>query len=96
MKPPVIIVGCDGHASVVADILRASGGNLFGFLDDKDPSYFPNMQVIGKITDIAKYSRTHYFLPAIGDNAIRQTIMSGYDVHWISAVHPSAVIAPSV
>lgn len=96
MSKPVIIVGCGGHALVVADILRASGGTLAGFLDDRDPSEFPNMNVIGKTADIPRYSDTHCFLPGIGNNATRQKMMNQYDVDWVSAVHPSAVIAPDV
>lgn len=96
MHRQVIIVGAGGHAKVVADIVRLSGSEIAGFLDDRDPAELSDYNVLGKISDIMSFSDTCEFIPGIGNNKIRQRIMETYPVHWCSAIHPTAVLSDSV
>ena len=84
----VIVIGASGHGRVVADIVKASGDEVVGFLDDDE-----NMDVLGKVDDCLKYTDSDYII-AIGNAEIRERI-SRYNLHWYTAVHPAAVIAPS-
>ena len=42
MHKKVVIIGASGHARVIADIVKSSGDNLVGFLDD-------NMDIQGNV-----------------------------------------------
>lgn len=84
----VVIIGAGGHGKVVADIVRASGDNFVGFLDDASKP-----GVIGRVSDANKYPDAEFII-AIGNADIRKRI-SGADVKWYTAIHPTAVISPS-
>ncbi|MEG0271135.1 MAG: hypothetical protein RR821_12885, partial [Clostridia bacterium] len=45
----VIIIGASGHARVIADIIKCSGDEVQGFLDDRNPDAFPGLRVLGHI-----------------------------------------------
>lgn len=90
----VIIIGAGGHGKVVADIIRLSGDKVVGFLDDKPPENFVGFNVIGNTEDIGKWFDCLYFV-AIGNAEIRKKIMKN-NVHWYTAIHPTAVIASDV
>lgn len=96
MRRQVIIVGAGGHAKVVADIVRASGNEVIGFLDDKDPSELPGFTILGKVSETNRFSERYDFASGIGHNGTRQRIMDAYPVHWLTVIHPSAIIAPDV
>jgi len=88
LKTKVVILGAGGHGHVIADIIRASGDILVGFLDDD-----LSKSTLGKISDCFKYSDA-YFIIGIGNNALRKKL-SALPVKWYTAIHPSAVISPS-
>ncbi len=92
----VIILGAGGHGRVIADIVTLSGDVVLGFIDDKDPSEFPNITILGKLTDIDRFKQEASFIVGIGDNQTRKQIMETLDVDWYTAVHPTAVIASDV
>ena len=96
MRRQVIIVGAGGHAKVVADILRASGDDVVGFLDDKDPSELPGFSILGKVSEINRFSERYDFASGIGHNRTRQRITDAYPVNWLTVIHPSTIIAPDV
>jgi sugar O-acyltransferase (sialic acid O-acetyltransferase NeuD family) len=101
----VIVIGASGHASVVADIIRCSGDEVVGFLDDRDPSEFTDINVFGKVDDAAKLSSVKLnvdglntddiqFVIGIGKNEIRKRIVDRLSgLRYYTAIHPSAVIA---
>ena len=92
MAKDIIIIGASGHGRVVADIVRRTGDNIYGFLDD-DLSK-PN--VIGKIDDCRKFL-DKFFIIAIGNNEIRKCIAEKYsDLNYYTAIHPMAVISSDV
>ena len=83
----VIVIGASGHGKVVADIVRASGDEFLGFLDDN-----PSLNVLGAVDDCVKYDCE--FAIAIGNAIVRERI-SKHELRWYTAVHPSAIISPS-
>ena len=96
---PLVVFGAGGHGKVVADILLSIGERIAGFLDDDKPpgSVVLGLPVLGSHvwldTNVARVAL------GIGDNATRARIAdscvtSGSEL--VSAVHPRAVIAPSV
>lgn len=98
MKKKVVIIGAGGHAKVIAEIIKQSGDQLIGFLDDnKDIQYkeiFDEKIVIGTSNDIEKY-KDCYFIIGIGNNQIRKKL-SNRNLKWYTAIHPKAIIASYV
>lgn len=90
----VIIIGAGGHGKVAADIVRLSGDEVVGFLDDKPPENLVGFNVIGNTGDIGKWFDCMYFT-AVGNAEIRKKIMYN-NVSWYTAIHPTAVIADDV
>lgn len=92
MRKNVIIIGAGGHGKVIADIVRKSGGDFMGFLDD-DTS---KENVIGRICDCEKH-RDCYFVIGIGNNKIRKKIAEQYpELKYYTAIHPAAVLSLNV
>ena len=91
----VIVIGAGGHGRVIADIIALSGDVVLGFLDDKYPSEFPNITILGKLKDIDQYKQEASFIVGIGDNQTRKKIMESMNVVY-TAIHPTAVIASDV
>jgi len=59
----VIIIGASGHAKVIADIVRSSGDQLVGFLDD-DLSKKP----IGSTDDWKKYQECMFVVAPVNSH----------------------------
>lgn len=92
MNKKVIIIGASGHGKVVADIVRKSGDEVIGFLDDD----ISKPGVLGSIKECCKYA-DNYFVIAIGNNTTRKRISEEYtDLKYYTAIHPSAVIGENV
>ncbi len=96
MSESVMLIGGSGHAKVVIDCIRSSGGQVFGILDDgmEPGTEVLGVPVLGKTADHPKF-RKHPFLIAIGNNATRRRIAEalGEGVRWYTAVHPTAVVS---
>ena len=98
----ILILGAGGHAKVVADILLSQAIDVLGFLDD-DPAVWQTqpmgLPVLGAIDTFAAYAPTGLVL-GIGSNQVRQQIVRRLGAAaaplWISAVHPSAAVSPTV
>ena len=95
MSESIILIGGSGHARVIIDCIRASGGKVFGILDDglAAGTEVLGVQVLGKTADYEQYA-DHPFLIAIGSNAVRWKIAGNLKVRWATAVHPAAVVSP--
>ncbi len=89
MNRRVIIIGYGGHGRVVADIVAACGDLLVGFLDDDITK-----KVLGTVAEFDKFSDVEFII-GIGNAEVREKL-SAFPVRWYTAVHPSAVISPSV
>lgn len=102
MQKKVVIFGASGHAKVIADIVKKSGDELVGFLDDNvelhGKTIFDNKAVLGSTQeiDVEKYNDC-YFVIGIGSNKVREIINNKYpNLKWYTAIHPNAVIANDV
>ena len=102
MDKNVVILGANGQAKVIADIVKKSNDEVVGFLDDNKEiqgnMIFDNKKVLGTIRDedIKKY-KDCYFIIGIGSNQIRKNISEKYqNLKWYTAIHPNAIIANEV
>ena len=96
MSDSIVLIGGSGHAKVIIDCIHASGGKVFGILDDGIPpgAAVQGVPVLGNVSEYEKYP-DHLFLIAIGSNAVRRKIAESCDVRWAVVVHPRAVVSPS-
>ena len=72
MPQPLIIVGCGGHAKVVADAARSSGDwTVAAFtVDEPDIDTFEGASVIALSDAISRSD--HLFVLAVGENIARK------------------------
>jgi sugar O-acyltransferase (sialic acid O-acetyltransferase NeuD family) len=95
---PVLVFGAGGHGRVVADIVRASGWKLEGFLDDdanKSSTTISGLPIFAADEWLRSGTLCRIIL-GIGDNRARETVAqrvrrAGMTV--ASAIHPSAVVS---
>lgn len=103
MKPPILIIGAGGHASVVADALLAVGEKLLGFLDT-DPvrhgSAVCGLPVLGDDRVLERYEPNAIRLVnGIGgthDTSARRAVQQRIEEcgwRFASVCHPSAVVS---
>lgn len=100
----VVIIGAGGHGQVVADILfhmwaKGRDLELVGFLDD-DTSLvgkdFLGLKVLGTVDKLDDLGHEAIII-AIGDNRVRMEMTERLSEEvMITAIHPSAVLAPDV
>lgn len=102
MQKKVIILGASGHARVIADIIKSSGDEIVGFLDDntdiQGKTIFDDKIVLGDTSEesVRKYSDC-YFIIGIGSNKVRMIISKKYsNLKWYTAIHPSSIIGNDV
>ena len=101
-RGPVLVLGAGGHAKVVIESLRACGREVAGVIDaDATPRTVAGVAVIGA-DDALERLRAEGLeaaFVALGGNALRARLGRrlrelGYGL--ANAVHPSAVLSPSV
>lgn len=93
-RAKVIIVGCGGHAKVIADIVLNSGDCLRGFLSmDNTMDNYLGFPILGNDACYEKYLDC-CFIVGIGDAKIRERITKFMNkATWYTAIHPSAVVS---
>lgn len=97
----IIIIGASGHGKVISDIISYSvgkvGGVTISFLDDniKRGTEIHGYPVIGTVEECVHHPEAH-FLIGIGDNLTRKKIAETYELNYITAIHPTAVIGENV
>lgn len=103
MAKPLVILGSGGHGRVVADIARAMGRTVAGFLDANVPAgrVFGGIKVLGgdPLLDDRAFIAQHEFIIAIAEQRARRrlaTLVRERLGALVSLVHPSAVVAPDV
>ena len=104
-----LVIGAGGHGRVVADLVRALGLNVAGFVDD-DPDKIDSaidstgLRVTMSLHTLLQHVDANGELPeaadhvalAIGDNARRLELFTELRRHCAPAlVHPSAVVSPT-
>ena len=103
MKKPVTIIGYSGHAHTGIDLLIASGYKVEAYCDNEEKSYNPfSLKYLGSEKDPGvqeKLKEYDYFIGVGNNNLLRRKI---YEMIFpllgqpVNAIHPSAVISPSV
>lgn len=87
------LFGASGHAKVIMDIIESQGDDINCLYDDaphnmvihNKPVYLSdNLTVVGPL------------IISIGSNIKRKNISKRYDVDYATAIHPQAIISPSV
>jgi sugar O-acyltransferase (sialic acid O-acetyltransferase NeuD family) len=100
LKKPVAIVGYSGHAYVVIDILLNSGRLVTHYCDNEPKELNPyHLQYLGKEGDVISRLGEFDYFACVAHNGIREKIhtkLAGILGNPINAIHPSAVISPSV
>lgn len=88
----IFIYGASGHGSIVLDAARGAGFEIKGFVDNNEElSFFENLPVKHEL------SPTDTYIIAIGDNAIRQHLVSIHANTPISCIiHHSATVNSNV
>jgi len=101
----VVIWGAGGHAKVVAEILRARGIEIVGFVDDinlgRRHEPFCGATVLGGRDEFEKRQHNGLLSVIIGFGANTRRLSAGQLVKslgfmLVSAIHPSAIVAPDV
>jgi sugar O-acyltransferase (sialic acid O-acetyltransferase NeuD family) len=96
------IYGAQGHAKVVAEILRLNNYRIRGFIDGLSPSRvgedFCGSTVLGgdKVLEDLIRSEVKNVVVAFGDNRLRLQVahrLGRMGFHLLTALHPSAICA---
>jgi len=102
MKRPVAIIGYSGHAHTGIDLLTASGYTVTAYCDNQPKEHNPfQLEYLGPEMEpsvLEKLKAYDYFI-GVGNNLLRRKIYeSVFPIlgEPINAIHPSAVISPSV
>ena len=93
----IVVVGAGGHAKVVIATIRAAGGDVTVAYDDDEALW--GGRVLGVAVEQPPPKQALAGVPAIvaiGSNKTRQTIARQWPARWVTAVHPTAVVHPSV
>jgi sugar O-acyltransferase (sialic acid O-acetyltransferase NeuD family) len=103
MAKSVVIIGYSGHAHTGIDILMASGYAVEGYCDIELKKANPfGLRYLGSENDPdvqEKLKQYHYFIGIGNNNLLRRKV---YETLFpmlgepVNAIHPSAVISPSV
>ncbi|MCP2043687.1 acetyltransferase [Pontibacter sp. HSC-36F09] len=93
-EPIMYLYGASGHAKVIIDILRDMGIPVLGAFDKN-----PAIKEVGGIPVLGAEVEQDMEKPviiSIGDNAIRRRVAEQLKLAFGNAIHPTAIISPSV
>lgn len=103
MNKPVVIIGYSGHAHTGVDLLTASGYKVVAYCDNEEKEQNPfGLKYLGSENDliVQKLLKEYdYFIGIGNNNLLRRKV---YEALFpllgqpVNAIHPSAVISPSV
>lgn len=98
----LVIIGEGGHSKVIRDIIHAKRYRLRAILDDKYDELLLNDDVyrgpISSALGLLNHIENLKFIVAIGNNQIRQSIVSRLGLNsdkYISLIHDTAVVSSS-
>lgn len=85
------LYGASGHAKVILDIIKAQGGVVEGLVDDNlELKELCDIPVLHDAVGLSP------FIISIGNCKIRKMIAERLDCEFATAIHPSAIISPTV
>ena len=95
----IVVIGAGGHGKVVVSVLQANGLTVDAMYDD-DPStwgtHVLNVPVLGPVSELQKCPQRYAGIVGIGASQLRQRLADSLEIEWLTAVHPSAIVHPSV
>jgi sugar O-acyltransferase (sialic acid O-acetyltransferase NeuD family) len=109
----LVVIGAGGHAAEVCSYVRdvqaaGSAVQLLGCVDDHKPAgHYGQIEVLGGLSELEALLRgpeaeTLRCLTAVGDNAVRKTLVERVDrligraARWWTLRHPSALVGADV
>lgn len=103
MKKPVVIIGYSGHAHTGIDILSAAGYTVVAYCDNEPKTENPfGLEYLGSEKDMGvleKMKAFDYFIGIGNNNPLRRRIYENVSPvlgEPVNAIHPSAILSPSV
>lgn len=100
LKKPIAIIGYSGHAYVIIDIFLNAGRLVTSYCDAEEKSKNPyHLQYLGSESGIFDKLKKFDLFVCVGNNDIRTKVHLGLSQHVhdpVNAIHPSAIISPSV
>ncbi|MEZ5374928.1 MAG: acetyltransferase [Acidimicrobiales bacterium] len=96
--PHAYIYGAGGHAHVVATVLEDLGIEVVGMFEDHPERSHPlSDKMLPGIVELGeRVLLDHPVVLGVGDNTVRQTVAGLIGSRFLTAVHPSALIAKRV
>jgi acetyltransferase EpsM len=95
MHDQYYILGASGHAKVIYDILQSNDCSFGGFFDDNEAiERLLGFKISGKIQE--SLSHKGNFIIGIGNNQIRKTIASRFELNYVAAIHNRSIIGSEV
>lgn len=97
----IILLGANGHAKVIIDMLHKQTKEVYDeiFLLDDNAELMGHSimghKVIGLISECVKYLDSKFVI-SIGNNHVRKRLAEQYNLDYISVIHPTAVIGENV
>ena len=96
---PIIVIGAGGHGKVVVSTLQAAGFIVDAVYDD-NPALWGNsilgVPIRGPIGELEAKPGKFRGIIGIGNAKLRQSLARSLEIEWMTAIHPSAVVHPSV
>ena len=87
------LYGASGYAKVIIDIVKSNNIHLEGLYDDN----ILNKELLGyPVLSSQDISSSVDLFISIGDNKSRQEIAKKVKAHYITLVHPSAILSPTI
>lgn len=87
------LYGASGYAKVIIDIVKSNNIHLEGLYDDN----ILNKELLGyPILSSQDISSSVDLFISIGDNKSRKEIAKKVKAHYITLVHPSAILSPTI
>jgi len=95
----LLVIGAGGHGKVVMDILLANQKTVLGYVDGDETTWGStrlNQPVLGAVERWRELNASGLVM-GIGSSRVRKTLVErlGADAPWRTAIHPSAIVAPS-
>lgn len=87
----MFLYGASGHAKVIIDIVRATGQPIDGIFDDNE-----SVLSLNEIEVKHHWNGESPIIISIGNNKTRKIIAERLNCPFSKAVHPSAILSPSV
>jgi sugar O-acyltransferase (sialic acid O-acetyltransferase NeuD family) len=97
-KRPLLLIAASGLAREVLSVVRESGREVLGFLDDRHeqlPATISGARVLGGIDDVARYPRAD-LLVCVGSGLGRERVVARLSTLGVESARYATVIDPSV